>query len=163
MRSRRSPRSCGPRAPEDVAAEPIGSLPTEFDAAELPDSVGGRPVLGISDDDLAPVGFEPAGAFVLAGAPSSGRTTALIAIAQSIARFDPSAELYYIGNRRSVVRSAVAWTELAGTPEDARTLAKTLSPRMSEALPDAEHPRIVVVIEGIAEFLSGPADPPLVE
>ena len=45
------------------AAE-VGTLGTEIPAVTLPAHVDGKPVLGISDDTLQPIGFEAAGVFV---------------------------------------------------------------------------------------------------
>ena len=151
-------------APDPVVAPPVRSLPTEISPDDLPSRVGGRPVLGVSDDDLQPVGFDPVGAFVIAGGPGSGRTTALISIARAIHRFDRDTELYYLGRRRSVVRGAVPWTQEATSPEEVQALAKALAARVAAGPPGENGaPRIVAVIEGISDFLSGPADPAIVE
>jgi DNA segregation ATPase FtsK/SpoIIIE, S-DNA-T family len=147
-----------------VQAPSIRALATEIDPADLPDRVGDRPVLGVSDDDLLPIGFEPSGSFVVAGGPGSGRTTALVSIARAVRRFDPDAELYYFGRRRSVVRESIAWTGSATTPEEIQALAREIAPRIAAAPPGEDGARrIVAVVEGIADFLSGPADAPLVE
>ena len=149
---------------DPVVAPAVRSLPTEIDPDDLPDRVGDRPVLGVSDDDLQPVGFDPTGAFVVAGGPGSGRTSALISIARALHRFDPGAELHYLGRRRSLVRSAVPWTQEATSPEEIQALAKALAARVAAGPPgDVGAPRIVTVIEGISDFLSGPADAAIVE
>ena len=142
------------------SAVPIGSLPKEYDASVLPDRVHDQPVLGLSDEDLGPVGFNPVGTFLIAGPPASGRTSALEAIARAVQRFDPKARRYYFGNRRSRLGSAVEWTSAAVTVDEAAALAKDLV----EAVGDPEtEGRIVVFVEGISEFLQTPADQPLLD
>src|SRR5690606_11083248 len=97
------------RAP---AAE-VGTLGTEVAAASLPAEVGGRPVLGISDDTLAAVGFVPSGAMVLSGPPASGRTNALRWLIASMERAHPKLTRYYFGSPRSVVRQQPGWEATA--------------------------------------------------
>ncbi|MCU1423424.1 MAG: phosphopeptide-binding protein [Microbacteriaceae bacterium] len=141
-------------------AEAIGSLPKEYDDRLLPDRIGDLLVLGLSEEDLGPVGIDPSGAFLIAGPPASGRTAAIEAIAHSVKRFDPGARRYYFGNRRSRLGSAVDWTATAITVEDAAALAKELVEAVAD--PDTEG-RIVIVIEAISEFLQSSADQPLVD
>ena len=142
-------------------APPIRRLPAVIEASSLPDSVGGMPVLGVADDTLQACGFEPRGVFVLAGLPRSGRTTALGAIAASLHRFDPAARLYYVGSRRSLLATAPYWAGAALTPQDAAVLARGLLAVLAEPVGDGMG--VVLVIEGLAEFLGGPAEQALVE
>ena len=50
----------------------------------------GLPVLGLADDTLAPLGFEPVGTFVVTGPPQSGKTTALRALTESVRGSTPT-------------------------------------------------------------------------
>ncbi|MFM9919053.1 FtsK/SpoIIIE domain-containing protein [Lacisediminihabitans sp. H27-G8] len=144
-----------------VASAPgIGSLPKEYADAELPPAIAGEPVLGISDVDLGPLGFDPVGTFLLAGPPASGRSNALHALARSVQRFDPDARLYYLGNARSPLSQAMPWTGSATTVEAVAALAKDLSAAIADA--DTEG-RIVVLIESIGDYLQTPADGAIVE
>jgi S-DNA-T family DNA segregation ATPase FtsK/SpoIIIE len=144
------------RAP---AAE-VGTLGTEVAAASLPAEVGGLPVLGISDDTLAAVGFEPSGAMVLSGPPASGRTNALRWLIASMERAHPKLTRYYFGSPRSVVGQQPGWEATALTVEDAAALAKEVAATLAEAGSDE---KILVVIEQIGDFLSTSADSSLVE
>ncbi|NYF11326.1 S-DNA-T family DNA segregation ATPase FtsK/SpoIIIE [Leifsonia sp. AK011] len=140
-------------------APAVGSLPKEFAASSLPASFGGKPVLGISDLDLGPVSFDPVGVFLLGGPPASGRSNALRWMVESAGRAG-STEAYYLGNPRSELGAAAGWTTVARTLDEVNELARTLSARVADA---ADEPRIVIVVEGIGDFLSSAADSALVE
>ncbi|TFD56077.1 FHA domain-containing protein [Cryobacterium frigoriphilum] len=153
------------RAGAGTAAAPaIGAMPREYPASELPAVVelagGHAPVLGIAEDTLGPIGFDPTGVFLLAGPPASGRTTALTVLHRSLLRFDPAMRLYYIGSARSSVAALPTWAGRAVTVEEAVALAKDLAAAVSDA--DTEG-RIGIFIESISEFLQSPADAPLVQ
>jgi DNA segregation ATPase FtsK/SpoIIIE, S-DNA-T family len=140
-----------------VPPEPVRRLPTFVTLAELPTAVDDRPLLGVADDTLEPVGFEARGTFLLAGLPGSGRTTALGSLAAALRRWSPGREMYYVGNQRSPLHAAAGWTEVALDPDDAAGLARSLLPAMAACGP------VVVVIEGLSDFLAGPAEQPLTE
>ncbi|WP_348788690.1 FtsK/SpoIIIE domain-containing protein [Leifsonia sp. NPDC080035] len=141
-------------------APAIGSLPKEVPLSSLPVAHGDSPVLGVSDVDLGPYGFEPSGTMLVAGPPASGRTTALATLASSLARFDPQARLYYLGSSRSPLAASPLWAGTALTPADAAELAKDLTAAVTD--PDTEG-RIAVFVESIGDFLQTPADSPIVE
>jgi S-DNA-T family DNA segregation ATPase FtsK/SpoIIIE len=142
------------------AAVPVGTLPQEFPFSSLPATVGTLPVLGIADDSLQPIGFEPSGVFLFGGPPASGRTNALRAMIRSLDAAVPGVARYYIGNPRSVIGGAQGWTSKALTVDDAAALAKELAVTVADP---ATTGKVVVVIEQIADFLSSPADSPIVE
>ncbi|WP_234698518.1 FtsK/SpoIIIE domain-containing protein [Lacisediminihabitans changchengi] len=142
------------------SASPIGSLPKEYAITELPLTVTGAPVLGIGDVDLGPLGFEPEGTMLLAGPPASGRSSALLSLAQSVARFDPDARLYYLGNSRSPLATAMPWVDSATSTDAVAALAKDLAAAVAD---DDTEGRIVVIIESIGDFLQTPADSAIVE
>ncbi|WP_460537895.1 FtsK/SpoIIIE domain-containing protein [Humibacter ginsengiterrae] len=146
------------RAGVTLAPE-VGSLPVEYPQASLPDRVGESPVLGIGETDLVPIGFDPVGAMVLSGPPASGRTTAFIAMARSLRRFDPSALLYYIGNSRSVASREPIWAEVATTAEAADALAS----KVSASVREEGGTRIAVFIESIGDFSQSAADSALTD
>ncbi|WP_227000592.1 FtsK/SpoIIIE domain-containing protein [Protaetiibacter intestinalis] len=141
------------------AAE-VGTLGTEIPAATLPSEVGGLPVLGVSDDTLQPVGFEPSGAIVLSGPPASGRTNALRWLIASVARAHPKIARYYFGSPRSEIGQRPGWEAKALTVEDAAALAKEVTATVAETGGDE---KILVVIEQIGDFLSTSADSAMVE
>jgi S-DNA-T family DNA segregation ATPase FtsK/SpoIIIE len=141
-------------------APAIGAMPTEYRQASLPDRVGDLPVLGIGETDLEPVGFEPTGTMVLAGPPASGKTSAFLAVAESLRRFDPAFQLYYLGNARSPLVRAYPWTETATTVEEVAGIAKDLLAAVTDPAAVERH---AVFVESIGDFLQSAADAPLVE
>src|SRR5699024_931112 len=113
-------------------------------------------------DTLEPVGIEALGTFLLAGPPQSGRTNALHWLVTSIRRAHPEARFLYFGARRSVLRGLDLWERAAtGAPEVAE-LAKEVVASLDEPPPEGQA-GTVVVIEALADFLTSPADAPLVE
>lgn len=140
-------------------APAVGSMPVEVPESSLPSEVGGRPVLGIGEEALQPIGVEPAGTFLLGGGPASGRTNAIVALARSLHRWKPDGELIYLGHRRSAVPRLAPWTQAVTDVAEIATLAKELAARV--AAEDEGH--IAVFVESIADFLSTPADAPIVE
>ncbi|CAN5368736.1 FtsK/SpoIIIE domain-containing protein [soil metagenome] len=148
------------RAAGRADVPPVGSLPKEYPAAALPDDLEGMPVLGISDDTLEPISFDPTGVFLLAGPPGSGRTTALEALVGSLRRAMPKAEYYYFGPARSQIGALEGWASSARTPDDIVDLAKELSATIKEGKGTT---KIVVVVEQVADYLSSPADAPLTD
>jgi S-DNA-T family DNA segregation ATPase FtsK/SpoIIIE len=148
---------------------PVGSLPSDIPLGELPVEVAGRPTLGLADEDLAPLGFDPIGPLLVAGGPASGRTNTLLVLTQSLRRWRPGIDLYYLGHRRSALVGAVAWTETATDPDAVAQLARRLATAIAAAETDplAAGPTtpapLVVVVESIADFLSTPADAAIVE
>jgi DNA segregation ATPase FtsK/SpoIIIE, S-DNA-T family len=148
------------RARGAVEIGEIGALPTELAVTELPDSVDGLPVLGISDDVLGPKAFEPIGTFVVTGPPRSGKSNAMRALITSMSRLDPDTKFFHIGGRRAVLRDFRPWVRSASSVEDVRALAKELT----GIIPDETIPgRIVVVLENVPEFADSDAERPLKE
>ena len=141
------------------AAE-IKSLPTELDPSELPHQSDGQPVLGISDEALGPQGFSPAGTFLVAGPPQSGKTNAVMAIMASMERFDPATEFFHFGGRRAVLRDLWEWVRTVTAPEEAKALAGELK---GMVMSETAKRRLVIVVENLAEFADTEADRPLRE
>ncbi|TPX02059.1 FHA domain-containing protein, partial [Schumannella luteola] len=141
-------------------APEVGTLGTEIAASSLPADVDGLPVLGVSDDTLLPLGFDPSGAMVLSGPPASGRSSALRWLIASVERAHPELTRYYFGSPRSEIGRLPGWEATALTVEDATALAKEVAASVAET-PGGQ--KILVVVEQIGDFLSTPADSSLVE
>ena len=139
-----------------TAAPPVESLPTRVALSELRTPVG-VPTIGVGDDTLQPVGFEPDGAFLVAGAPQSGRSTAVATMIRSIAAARPGTDFVLFGQRRSPLTTAVDWAAAAHGAAEIERLATKLTERLGEA----SGRTIVIVVEGIGELLDTEADLPL--
>lgn len=139
-------------------APPVRVLPTEYRADELPPRLDGQPVLGLDGITLGPVGFEPSGTMVVAGPPGSGRSNALVAVGRSVLRANPDARLYLFAQGRSAIADKLPWTEVATGIEKVKALATVLLDAVQD---DDVDPGIVVLIEGINEYLQSPADKPI--
>lgn len=141
-------------------AEAVGSLATEYAPSALPKSISGQAVLGISEDTLEPIGFDPVGAFVLAGPPASGRSNALAWFVRSVEAAVPSVTRYYFGSPRSSLSSAPGWEATAVTIDDAAALAKEVASVVADSTTTG---KVVIVIEQLSDFLSSSADGAMVE
>lgn len=144
------------RAAGYSVAPAIDRLPELVTLAELPATVTGFPTLGVSGETLTPVGFEPRGTFVVTGPPSSGRTTALATVLTSLRRWRPDVRIVYFGNRRSPLLEMFSFEDQAVEASEVTELASKVPDLFGEASPEAAP--CVVVIEGITDFVNGPAD-----
>jgi DNA segregation ATPase FtsK/SpoIIIE, S-DNA-T family len=140
-------------------APAVRRLPAFIELSSLPPAVDGLPVLGVADDTLEPIGFEPRGTFLLAGLPGSGRTTALASLSTALRHALPHARLCYVGSRRSRLRTLGVWDDQALDPAAAARLAQAILPSLAD--PAREGHQTVVVIEALVEHLGGPAEQPL--
>ncbi|MEE6272556.1 FtsK/SpoIIIE domain-containing protein [Georgenia sp. MJ206] len=144
------------------SAPAVRRLPEVVPAGEMPADVGGLPVLGVADDTLAPLGFEPVGTFLLAGPPQSGRTNALRWLVESVAAASPGSRLVYLGARRSTLAGLPLWTHSATGAADAAALAKEVLDLFAEP-PEEGRAGNVLVLESLADFLQGTAETPVTE
>lgn len=144
-----------PRAPG------VARLGDDIPLATLPAAPEGLVTLGVADDDLAPVYLEPTGTFVLMGPPSSGRSTALAAIATSVAASAKGVRTFYFGNAKSALGASGVFTAVATSLEDAVALAAKVTELAAK--PASDRHRVAVFVEGLSDFLSTPADAPLIE
>lgn len=143
------------------SAPPVQKLPSLVQATEVPTSVAGLPVLGIGEGDLAPLGFPAQGAFLIAGMPGSGRTSALLWVSQSLRRWNADVPMYYVGPRRSRVHAESLWTKTALDLDAVRELTLELKPKADQ--PAGTEPGLILVIEGLGEFVSTAVENALVE
>jgi S-DNA-T family DNA segregation ATPase FtsK/SpoIIIE len=138
-------------------APAIRRLPEVVHASELATTGHRGVVIGMADDTLGSVAIDPSGIFLIAGPPGSGRTTTLAAICSAVTRSRVGSPAFYLGNRRSPLPRALNWTETADSPDLVSDLAMKLSAQLATAPPS------LIVIEGLTDFLSGPAEMALQE
>jgi S-DNA-T family DNA segregation ATPase FtsK/SpoIIIE len=141
-----------------AVAPPVERLPELVRLADLPATADGRPTLGVADDTLGPIGFEPSGMFLVAGPARSGRTTAVATVIASLRRVRPDLKFLYIGQRRSPL-SQQGWDRRAVGAAEAAEVASELSASWADGGGGAED--WVVVLDGLGDFLNSDADYPL--
>jgi S-DNA-T family DNA segregation ATPase FtsK/SpoIIIE len=111
-----------------VAPAPrVGKLPVRVELAELPPLGAGRLVVGLEDESLLPIGLDPRGALMLAGPPGSGRTSALLAIAQAMRRAHPRARIVLLAPRRTPLGTQPVFSASFTAMDDMATEADQLS------------------------------------
>lgn len=151
-------------APRDAAhtAAPVRRLPDLVPSVELPSSVDGLPVLGLADDTLAAVGFQPSGTFLVSGPSGSGRSTTLLHLATALRRWRPDVRMYHLTARPSALAGAPLWARTERTMDGVLSLVQELLPLVKEE-PVGGPTGLVLVVEGLPDFLGGPAESPLTE
>jgi DNA segregation ATPase FtsK/SpoIIIE, S-DNA-T family len=137
----------------------VGQLPGLVRLSDLPATADGRPAIGIADDTLGPVGFRPDGVFLVSGPPASGRTTAVATAVIALDRAAPGVLPVFFGGKRSPLIGLGIWQQVCTDPADVAEAAAKLEQAVRG---DSGGQRFAVVIEAITDFLSTPADMPLV-
>jgi len=146
------------RRQEIPAAPTIKQLPPLVRLSDLPATADGRPTIGMADNNLSAVGFRPEGVFLISGPPGSGRTTAVATVVTALARTSPATAPIFFGSKRSPLIAFGAWQQVSTNPDEIAEAAAKLEHAVRDG--DASH-QLAVVIEGVADFLGGPADMPL--
>ncbi|MCJ1696300.1 FHA domain-containing protein [Rathayibacter caricis] len=139
-----------------VPAAGIGRLPDFVPLSDLPATVPSGVCLGRADEDLQPVGIETTGAFLVAGSPGSGRTTALATLASALRRADPRARLVHLASRRTGLAALRSWSgSVIGIPEVAQAALSLLSEVESGRFGP---PGSALVVEGLTDFTGTEAE-----
>lgn len=139
-----------------VGAPAIERLAEDIHLDTLVPTVGGRPTIGVADETLSEVGFDRTGVFLVVGPAGSGKSTAVATAVASLRRVDPGAVFAYLGNRRSPLAAMPGWAWSARGAEEAATLSDTLAGLVNDEAPEVG--RMVLVVDGIGDFLNGSAD-----
>jgi S-DNA-T family DNA segregation ATPase FtsK/SpoIIIE len=147
-------RAGAPQAPA------VATLERDIPLTTLPAEVAGLPVLGVCDDDLAPVGFSPSGVFAVAGPSGSGRTTTCASICAALRRSYPELSAFRFG-REPAAFSGFPWTGEAGSPEAAKELAAHI--RQSLLGHVFTTGQVVVLVEHFTDFVGSPAEQVMIE
>ena len=133
--------------PEAPAVE---RLPERVEFASLRPTVRGLPVLGVADETLAELTFEPRGAFMVTGPMGSGRTTAVLTIATALKQMAEPMRLVRFSSRRTPLTGLPVWDVEASDPETVRELVGQLH-RTIDAGTVGEG-RLALFIDGVADF-----------
>lgn len=132
---------------------PVRRLPEHVSLADLPEGTADAPVIGLEDLSLGPASIAAEGTLMIAGPPSSGRTTALGTIAAAVARSAPSVPRILLSPRRSVL-SGQPWAERAEGAAEVALLAARLSSEMELSATR----RYAIFIEALPEFTGTEAE-----
>jgi S-DNA-T family DNA segregation ATPase FtsK/SpoIIIE len=139
-----------------LRAPSIESLPTRVALGDLTvDS--DRPILGVRDDTLSAIDFEPTGVFLVAGGPRTGTSTTVATMVRSLAAVRPQTKFVLLGQRRSPLSSIVSWAALA----EGVTAVERLAAQLPDRLVAAGNGPVAIVIEAVGELLDTEADLPL--
>jgi S-DNA-T family DNA segregation ATPase FtsK/SpoIIIE len=135
------------------------AIPKLSDKVPMPSGSSSRPLIGIGATTLEPFPINPVGAFLVTGPPSSGRTSALRAMATALRRWNPDTQLHLFStSRKSTLLRARWWTSRAVGPEQAASVATEL---LDTLMRNPSSQPVALFIENVAEFASSPADAPL--
>jgi S-DNA-T family DNA segregation ATPase FtsK/SpoIIIE len=135
----------------------VQALPEMLDLDVLPAATPGDVIIGVDDFNLEPAGLQASGALMLTGPPSSGRTTALVTLAEALKRSTPGTRRVYFGSRRSAIANLPVWDEsIVG--------AAALEPQLQRFIDavEAESEPVAFFIEGVTEFGDSEAEMDLV-
>ena len=139
-----------------VHPERIRSLPTIVTAAELPHSLAGRPVLGVADSTLEPIGFKPSGTLLLSGPAQSGRSSAVRWLAESVRRASPEVPLVHLTGRPSPLSGLDLWRVTGTGIADVTTKLEKLTEIAGS--PAGDEPAIAIFVEYVTDFVGTPAE-----
>lgn len=133
--------------------EPVARLSEHIALDTLPATVAGAPAIGIADATLAPVGILPQGLLMLTGPPGSGRTTALVTLAQAVRRANPGTRIVHLASSHSVIAKQEVFTDSAVGGSAVVDLVGRLTSSLALGVED-----LMIVMESVTEFTNGEAE-----
>ena len=131
----------------------IRALPTEVPATSLPPQVGGRPVLGVADESLEPIGFTPTGAALVWGPIQSGRTNAVKWFGTSLRAWKPDLPIVHLAPKRSPLSTWELWSMSAVGLDACEKLLERIKGIVTEENATGL-PQIALLVESYPDFLS---------
>ena len=138
-----------------VAPEPVERLSDRIELDALPvNAAGDSAVIGVADESLTSLAIRPAGVFMVTGPPGSGRSTALVTLAQAVRRRHPAAQIVHLAPWTSTIAGLDVWTKTAVGQQPVIDLANELMLGAATRGPG----ELMVVIEGVADFGSTGAE-----
>lgn len=137
--------------------EAVGRLASIIALENLPTATAaGLPAIGVADATLEPIGVEPRGVLMVAGPPGSGRTTALLTLAQAVRRHRPGARIVYLAPGHSMISSADVWDHTAVGVTPVVRLVNDLVASVNDGGPGGAD--LMVVIDSVADFAGTEAE-----
>jgi S-DNA-T family DNA segregation ATPase FtsK/SpoIIIE len=138
--------------------EPVERLSDHISLDALSASDGmGVPAIGVADETLAPIGVAPQGVLMVTGPPGSGRSSALLTLAQAVRRTNPTARIVHMAPAASTIAGLGVWSDTAAGVSSVVDLANDLM----SGLTFRPANNLMVVIESLAEFGNTEAEPEL--
>lgn len=131
------------------AAPPVARLPEMVRLSEISTSVSGQPILGLYDETLEPIPFEPAGVFLVAGGPQSGKTTTVISMMKGLQQSNPKVRAVLFAARRSQLAAAFEWAKVVAHSDDIMIEASALADLVNADSKQAAD--LVVVLEHVGD------------
>lgn len=138
-----------------VAPE-IERLSEDIPFASVSQHADHDPILGVWDETLEPISFEPSGLFLISGPPRSGKTSTVVSMLRSLDETGATGPRVLFSSARSELIGARQWSTQLSDQQDIAGYAESLTGQI-KAL-DVSLDGLVVVIEGISEFVNGLAD-----
>ena len=135
------------------APEPVVRLPEHIALDALPTTVGDAVAIGLADETLAPVGVLPQGLLMLTGPPGSGRTTALVTLAQAVRRAKPGARIVHLAPSHSAIAKQGVFNDSAVGGPAVLELVGRLTATLALGADN-----LTVVIESVTEFTNSEAE-----
>ena len=133
-----------PEAPE------IKRLPERVEFSELRPVIDGQPVLGLADETLSEITYEPRGAFMVTGPMGSGRTTAMLTIASGLKALPSPMRLVRFSSRRTPLTGLPVWDVEGSDPDTVKDLAAQLRQTIESG--SVGEGKLALFIDGVADF-----------
>ncbi|TFB83208.1 FHA domain-containing protein [Cryobacterium algoricola] len=147
------------RAAGVQAAAPIQRLAERIRLDDLRPLADNRPVIGVADSDLLPIGISPEGLVVVTGPLRSGKTTALKTLVRTFTRSLPGNDPILISPRPgSELAGFAPWSRLALGLSDSETLARDLIASLGSGTWPVTGSPGVIVVETAGDFEGSTAE-----
>jgi S-DNA-T family DNA segregation ATPase FtsK/SpoIIIE len=141
-----------------VAPPPVERLSDHIELNTLPGAVGDNVVIGVADESLAPAGIAPRGLLMLTGPPGSGRTTALVTLAQAVQRANPATRIVHLAPAHTAIGKHEVFTDSA---VGGQAVAELISRLATSS--EFQAGNLMVVIESVTEFTNSEAETDLAD
>lgn len=136
-----------------LPAPEILRLPEQFQLRSLPAGTDGNVVIGLDDESLQPRAVVPRGVLMVAGPPGSGRSTALVALADSFKRSNADSHCIYVAPGRTGIASQQIWDRVVVGIDELQEQIQLLSD-----LSNYGNSKVAWFFEGLTEFGSTPVE-----
>lgn len=141
-----------------LPAPEIQRLPEQVQLRALPAGTGEHVVLGLDDESLQPRAVVPRGVLMVAGPPGSGRSTTLMALADSLKRSNEDSHCIYVAPHRTDITSQRVWDRVVIGVNELQNQIQALSDMSS-----FEHSNVAWFFEGLTEFTRTPVEADLIQ